>query len=38
MPIRKIFRGEIVNRYTVEPDSVRVYYLNVIKSKILCIE
>ena len=24
MPIRKIFRGEIVNRYTVEPDSVRV--------------
>ena len=24
MPIRKIFRGEIVNRYIVEPDSVRV--------------
>ena len=24
MPIRKFFLGEIVNRYTVEPDSVRV--------------
>ena len=38
MPIRKIFRGEIVNRYTVEPDSVRVHYLNLVKSKVLCIE
>ena len=38
MPIRRIFRGEIVNRYIVEPDSVRVLpQFNQIK-KVLCIE
>ena len=35
MPIRKIFRGEIVSRYTVEPDSVRVLpQFNQIKSSL----
>ena len=35
MPIRKIFRDEIVNRYTVEPNSVRVLpQFNQIKSSL----
>ena len=35
MPIKKLFRGEIVSRYTIEPNSVRVLpQFNQIKSSL----